>query len=177
MDETVKVIHIFKSILILLLITTFTLTAMAQVPSKVCPNPAAPCQSKHKTFEKYELSFNLPRTIKPNTAYKSAPFYAVILKTFSEPECDQGEYSTETERYRQQAQKVFADRKVFADNQCPDMGAVGYIIDGQPNADTFVAVYAGATQAEGEQILAKAKRQHPDAKLVKMQASFEQIIQ
>lgn len=167
----------FKAILILLLIATFTLTAMSQVTLKVCPNPSAPCQSKHKTFEKYELSFSLPKSIKPNTSYTTAPFYAVILKTFSEPECDQGEYSTETERYREQAQKTFPDRKVFADNQCPDMGAVGYIINGQSNTDTFVAVYAGANRAEGGQILTKAKQQYPDAKLVEMRASFEQIIQ
>ena len=149
----------------------------AQTPLKVCPNPAAPCQSRHKTFEKYELSFQLPRSIKPNVAYKSASFYAVILKTFSDPECDQGEYSTGTERFRLQAQKLFADQKVFADNQCPDMGAVSYIIPGEQEAFSFVAVYAGESKAEGEQTLAKAKLQYKEAKLVKMQASFERIEQ
>ncbi|HJQ69890.1 MAG TPA: hypothetical protein VKA70_13005 [Blastocatellia bacterium] len=166
-----------KPILTLLFIACLALMTAAQTPLKVCPNPAAPCQSKHKTFEKYELSFQLPRSIKPNVAYKTAPFYAVILKTFSDPECDQGEYSTATERDRQQAQKLFPDQKVFADNQCPDMGAVSYIITGEQEAFTFVAVYAGETKAEGEQTLSKAKQQYKEARVVRMQASFEQIEQ
>jgi hypothetical protein len=43
-------------------------------------------------------------------------------------------------------QKMFPERKVFADHQCPDMGAVSYVIAGQP-ADNgpgpFLAVYGG----------------------------------
>ena len=167
----------FKPIFITLFISYFALIATAQTPLKVCPNPSSPCHSRHKSFEKYELSFHLPRAIKPNVAYKSASFYAVILKTFSDPECDVGEYSTEIERYRQQAQKIFPDQKVFADNQCPDMGAVGYIIAGQEEAIVFVAVFAGESKAEGEQALAKAKQQYGEAKLVRMQASYEQIMQ
>jgi hypothetical protein len=149
----------------------------AQTSLKVCPNPAAPCQSKHKSFEKYELSFTLPKVIKPNVAYSSAPFYAVILKSFSEPECDQGEYSTDVERVRLDAQKMFPGRKVFADNQCPDMGAVAYTFNGKPNARVFVAVYAGDTQTDASQVLAKAKERYPNARQVRMQASFERIEQ
>jgi len=149
----------------------------AQAPLKVCPDPASPCKSKHKTFEKYELSFTLPKTIKPNVSYPSAPFYAIILKTMAEADCDQGEYSSATERFRMQAQKLFPDRKVFAENQCPDMGAVGYSINGKNNTKVFVAVYAGETQLEAEQVLAKAKEKYPDARVAKMRVSFEQIEQ
>jgi hypothetical protein len=149
----------------------------AQTPLKVCPDPVAPCQSKHKTFEKYELPFTLPKVIKPNVDYTSAAFYAVVLKNFSEPECDQGEYSTDVERFRRDAQRVFQGRKVFADNQCPDMGAVAYTLNGKPNAGAFVAVYAGATQAEAGQVLAKAREKYPNARQVRMQVSFQRIEQ
>jgi hypothetical protein len=152
-------------------------SAGAQTPLKVCPDPSSPCKSRHKTFEKYELSFTLPKAIKPNVTYSSAPFYAVILKTIAEPDCDQGEYSSATERFRAQAQKLFPDRKVFAENQCPDMGAVGYSINGKPNTKAFVAVYAGETQLEADLVLGKAKGKYPAAKVAKMRASFEQIEQ
>src|SRR6185503_3014035 len=132
----------------------------AQAQLKVCPDPSSPCKSKHKTFEKYELSFILPKTIKPNIAYQSAPFYAIIFKSWAESDCDQGEYSSATERFRLQAQKLFPDRKVFASHQCPDMGALGYTVNGKPEIRAFVAVYAGETQAEADQLLVKAKEKY-----------------
>jgi hypothetical protein len=168
---------LIKSVFIVLAAGVMVVSTSAQTPLKVCPNPTAPCQSKHKSFEKYELSFTLPKRIKPNVAYTSAAFYAVILKTFSDPECDQGEYSTDVERLRQEAQKLFPGRKVFADNQCPDMGAVAYTLNGKPYAKTFVAVYAGDAQAEAGQVLAKAREKYPNARQVRMQVSFEQIDQ
>jgi len=81
------------------------------------------------------------------------------------------------ERLRQEAQKLFPGRKVFADNQCPDMGAVSYTLNGKPYANTFVAVYAGDAQAEAGQVLAKAREKYPNAKQVRMQVSFEQVEQ
>ena len=166
-----------KSVFIVLAAGMIFVSTSAQTPLRVCPDPTAPCKSKHKSFEKYELPFTLPKVIKPNVAYSSAPFYAVILKIFSDPECDQGEYSTNVERIRQEAQKLFPGRKVFADNQCPDMGAVAYTLNGKPYAKTFVAVYAGDAQTEAGQVLAKAKEKYPNAKQARMQVSFEQIDQ
>lgn len=154
-----------------------TVSATAQTPLKVCPNPAVPCQSKHKKFEKYELSFMLPKTIKPNVDYTSQTFFAVILKTLDEADCDQGEYSSAVEKLRVAAQKLFPDRKVFAQQQCPDMGAVSYTINGESDATIFIAVYAGETRLEADQVLAKASNPYPAAKLVKMQVSFQRIEQ
>ena len=152
-------------------------SAAAQSQLKVCPDPSAPCKSRHKTFEKYELSFVLPKTIKPNVTYQSVPFYAIIFKTWAESDCDQGEYSSATERFRNQAQKLFPDRKVFASDQCPDMGALEYTINGKRNTSAFVAVYAGATQAEADLLLAKAKEKYASARVAKMRVSFERIEQ
>jgi hypothetical protein len=156
---------------------TMTLMVGAQTPLKVCPDPSAPCKSKHKTFEKYDLSFTLPRAIKLNVTYQSTPFFAVILKNWADPDCDGGEYSSAIEQFRSQAQKSFPDRKAFADNQCPDMGTLGYVINGKPNVGAFVAVYAGETQAEADEVLARAKEKYKGARVAKMRVSFERIEQ
>ena len=168
---------LIKPAFIILAASVIVVSTGAQTLLKVCPDPSAPCRSKHKSFEKYELSFTLPKVIKPNVAYTSAPFYAVILESFSDPECDEGEYSTNVERLRQEAQRMFPGRKVFADNQCPDMGAVSYVLKGKPDASAFVAVYAGDTQPEAAQVLSKAREKYPKARQVRMQVSFESIEQ
>jgi hypothetical protein len=169
-----------RSIRFVFAVLTTSLMALivgAQTPLKVCPNPSSPCKSRHKTFEKYDLSFTLPKTIKPNVTYQSTPFFAVILRNWADSDCDGGEYSSAIEKFRAQAQKSFPDRKAFADNQCPDMGALGYVINGKPNTGAFVAVYAGETQAEADEILAKAKEKYKGARVAKMRASFERIEQ
>ena len=66
---------------------------VSQQRNAVCPIPDKPCQSKEKEFADWELSFRLPAKIAPNKTYSSAPFYAVILKTYKSVEdCDGGEY-------------------------------------------------------------------------------------
>src|SRR5262245_36489316 len=109
-----------KSKICLTLLTTaislLPFFAFAQTPLKVCPNPAAPCINKHGgRFAEYELSFRLPAKFKPNTFYKSEPFYAVILKdrikVTEKEECDGGEYHQRIENERKQIQKSFPDRK------------------------------------------------------------------
>jgi hypothetical protein len=168
---------VFKLIIAAVSLTAFAVSAAAQTPLKVCPNPSAPCQSKHKSFEKYELSFVLPKTIKPNVDYMSQTFFAVILKTLEDADCDQGEYSSAVEKLRVAAQKLFPDRKAFAQQQCPDMGAVAYTINGKSDATIFIAVYAGETKLEADQVLAKAKAKYSTAKVVKMQVDFQRIEQ
>jgi hypothetical protein len=153
------------------------LMTSAVAAQKVCPDPASPCKSRHKKFETYDLPFTLPKAIKPNVTYQSTPFFAVILKNWSDSDCDGGEYSTAIERFRLQAQKLFPDRKAFADNMCPDMGALGYVINGKPHVGAFVAVYAGETQVEADMVLAKAKEKHKGARVAKMRISFERIEQ
>nr|AIA13413.1 Unknown Function [uncultured bacterium] len=160
-----------------LIAAVMTSAIVAQTPLKVCPDPASPCKSKHKKFETYDLPFTLPKTIKPNVTYQSSPFFAVILKNWADSDCDGGEYSTAIERFRVQAQKLFPGRKAFADNMCPDMGALGYVINGKPHVGAFVAVYAGETQADADEFLAKAKEKYKAAKVAKMRVSFERIEQ
>jgi hypothetical protein len=163
----------------LLLIVTCA-QAGAQTAARVCSDPAAPCKSAVKAFAPYELSFQLPRRVKANVDYKSAPFFGVVLRTTAmdpDSECDQGEYSSKLEKERKRVQSMFPERKVFADNQCPDMGAVAYVVNGQANTNTLLAVYGGESQAEAEQVLAKVKSRYPKAAVKKMQVVFQQIEQ
>jgi hypothetical protein len=162
---------------IVLSVTGIAFGHVGQTGLKVCANPAAPCHSKVKRFEPYELSFRLPARIKPNVMYQSQPFYAVVLYRQESGTCDRGEYSSAVEAIRLRAQKRFPDQKVFTDHQCPDMGAVSYDVEGQTNAKVFIAVYAGTTKAEAERILAKAKPNYRKASLKRMRVAWSQIMQ
>ena len=164
-----------------LLTTLLVFSAFAQTPLKVCPDPAAPCTSNHKEFAPYEMPFKLPAKIKPNTDYKSEPFFAVILKdkikVSAQEECDGGEFHKRIENERKQTQKVYSDRKVFAAYQCPDMAAITYEINGKAYNENFVAVYGGTTQEEANQVLVKVKVKYTKADVKKMRVLFENIQQ
>jgi hypothetical protein len=157
------------------------ITINAQTSLKVCPNPAAPCKSKHREFYPYDLSFTLPAKIKGNIDYKSAPFFAILLKqnikVSESEECDGGEFHKRVEADRKKIQTAFPDKKVFASYQCPDMGALTYMVNGQPLNDNFIALYAGETQAEADLTLLIAKSKYPKASLRKMQVIFNRIEQ
>ena len=151
-----------------------------------CPDPKNPCHHKDKTFDDWELSFRLPGRIKPNTTYKSAPFYAIILKEYKnidpESECDGGEYTESIEGERKRIQSVQLTRKVFADHQCPNMAAVGYDFPGRSDGEqllvaNFVAIYAGDTQDEADVLLNELRAEFPRAVVKRMTASYEQIEQ
>ena len=167
------------------LATTWSLSAATTTSTQnsaqsVCPDPSASCRHPLKTFAPYELSFRLPQKIKPNTAYKSEPFYGVVLKTYKltqVDECDRGEYSSKLEAERKRIQRMFPKKKAFAAPQCPDMGAVGYIIGGKADTTRFLAIYGGRTAREAEQVLAKVKGKYPGAAVKRMQVVFEQIVQ
>ena len=49
----------------------------------VCPDPAKPCQHKDKHFDDWELSFKMPAKLQANKTNSSAPFYGIILKTYT----------------------------------------------------------------------------------------------
>lgn len=157
-------------------------------PSKasnvVCSDPAKPCHHPDKHFDDWELSFKMPAKLKPNSEYRSGPFYGVILKVYPIDDCDGGEFieAAETERKREQASR--RDRKVFASYECPNMGAVGYEFDGRWDAKrenlvigNFIAIYAGTTESEADQILNSVKGTYPKAQIKKMTATFEVIEQ
>jgi hypothetical protein len=165
-------------------------TAAAATPrpaaaNAVCPDPEKPCQHREKTFDEWELSFKMPARLKANTPYSSAPFYAVILKTYPmEEECDGGEYIERVETDRRREQRNQLERKVFASYQCPNMASVGYDFDGRKDASgenvalgVFIALYAGESRAEAEETLRFMKSEYPQAQLKQMTAYYEKIEQ
>ena len=167
-------------------------SANAQPPSApppanaTCPDPKNPCHHKDKTFDDWELSFHLPSRIKPNTTYKSAPFYAVILKEYKDlnedSECDGGEYTESIERERKRIQSSHPTRKVFADQNCPNMSAVGYDFPGRSDGENvlisnFIAIYAGDTEDEANALLAELRSSFPQAVVKRMTVNYEQIDQ
>lgn len=149
----------------------------------VCPEPNLPCDHKDREFADWELSFRMPAKIIPNREYKSAPFYAVILKKYEEG-CDELDENPTVEPERKRLQKLFPSRKVFAEYSCPNMDAVGYDFAGKRSADgetvlymDYIAVYAGVDEAEGKQIFDLLKKDYPQAELKRMTASYSRIEQ
>jgi hypothetical protein len=157
----------------------------AVAANAVCPDPAKPCHHKEKNFDDWELSFKMPAKLPPNKEVKSAPFYAVILKTYPMgDDCDGGEYIEAVEAERKREQAIQLDRKVFAAYQCPNMGAVGYEFAGKWDAKkenlllgNFLAIYAGASKAEAEEALGFFRNSYPQAQLKQMTAVYELMIQ
>lgn len=146
----------------------------------VCTSLSSSCNRSYKSFAPYELGLVLPQRIKPNTTYESVTFYAVVLKMApagSESSCDQGEFSSGWENERKRVQALFSQKKVFADHQCPDMGAVSYIISGKPNTRPFIAIYGGTTSNQASPVLAKMKGRYKTATIKPMRVAFEQIMQ
>jgi hypothetical protein len=144
-----------------------------QTNGRVCAEPSAPCQSSKWQFRQYDLSFKLPRELKWLNNYRSATFYAIILKSMRaipDPDGPAGErecsgYVSETERTR--VQKMFATRKVFASRFGCGSPGVWYT---NVNADyNFLAVYAGETQATADSFLRTVRGSFPGANLRKIQ--------
>lgn len=156
-----------------------------QPSNLVCADPAKPCHHKEKNFDDWELSFKMPAKLAPNKTYTSAPFYAVILKTYEMREdCDGGEYIESVEAERRKLQANQSARKVFAAYQCPNMAAVNYEFDGKWSADkesivigNFLAIYGGGAEAEAEKLLNGLKSEYPEAEIKKMTVSYENIEQ
>lgn len=160
-------------------------TAKKQLANAVCPDPEKPCQHRDKHFDEWELPFKMPAKLQANKPYESAPFYAVILKTYDlAQDCDGGEFIEAAESDRKNEQENHKERKVFASYECPNMSAVNYDFEGRWNAKkeqvvlgNFIAVYAGETREEAEEILREVKSRFPKAMLKQMKASFEVIEQ
>jgi hypothetical protein len=150
----------------------------------VCPDPSAPCDSRARKFAAFELPFRLPATLRRGMTYKSAPFYAAIVKTYAEEACDADDHTVSIEQERLQIQKDYPTKKVFGYYSCPNMDAVDYDFPGKldPSGErvlltTYLAVYAGATELEAETFLAELKKRFPDAMLKRMTAAYEVIDQ
>lgn len=153
--------------------------------NNVCPDPAKPCHHKDKEFDEWELSFKMPAKLQANKTNSSAPFSAIILKTYAiEDDCDGGEYIEAGEAERKQLQLEYPDRKVFASYECPNMAAVSYDFPGKWDAkketaliSNFLAIYAGKTNEEAEELLGKMREKYPNAQLKQMTAMYERIEQ
>ena len=130
----------------------------------VCHVPAKPCTLSGGPFKPNELSFRAPVPFKfDRREDRSQPFYAVILQ--SGPLCGIDE------QRRLRAQERFPGRKVFVHRHfCEDFGdKVTYTnID---RTQGFLAVYAGANEAEAKAFLDKvlASGMYAGANLRKMQ--------
>ena len=136
--------------------------ALAATPSPpaVCPDPAHPCPG----FKPHDLSFVLPRDGVPRAEIRSAPFYAVILRTLAP--------CTITEAERAEAQKLWVHNKVFATRfECDGDVENNVSYSNVDPKHGFLAVYAGDTQAAARAFLAEVKRtgKFPGANLRKMQ--------
>jgi hypothetical protein len=154
-----------------------------KLANAVCPDPASPCKHRDKEFGAWDMSFKLPTHIVPNKIYKSAPFYAIILKIDREG-CEEFDYKPELENERLEIQKSYPNRKVFASYDCPNMDAVSYEFDGAMDKSgeryeisQFIAVYAGETMADATKLLEKTKRDFPESVLKHMTADWSRIDQ
>ena len=129
-------------------------------PGRVCPDPARPCAG----FRAHDLSFALPAGGAARAEDRSAPFYAVVLR--SGPQCSIGE------RERTRAQALFPRSKVFATRfECDGDVENNVTYTGVDARHGFLAVYAGATRARADSALARVRAtgRFPGANLRRMQ--------
>ncbi len=132
---------------------------------KVCGDPTVKCKTT-VPFEANDLPFQIPANA---NIWESAEFYAVILKSVSSPNDSCDVFVPEAERLA--AQSLFPKMKVFS-SRCTMAGAV-YFSNVAPNQQ-FMAVFAGTTKAQANQMLAtvKATGKYPGANIRKMQTGF-----
>lgn len=141
------------------LLIAFLLAAAVQV----CPDPAKPCGGG---FKPHDLPFPRSADGVPRGEERSAPFYAVILKSAQECSID------EKERVRIQA--LFPGRKVFSHRfECDGDVENNVTYTNVDRKRAFVAVYAGSTREEAAKVVAEAKgKGFGDANARQMQVVF-----
>ena len=158
--------------------------ARKPVTYAICPDPAVLCHSRARKFADFELQFRLPQVLRKGQTYRTDAFYAVIIKTYAEEACDADDHTISIEEERIRIQQEYPTRKVFGSYSCPNMDAVDYDFPGKLDASgervvimTYLAVYAGANEAEAETFAAELKKRYPDSMLKRMTASYEVIDQ
>ena len=128
-------------------------TTVAQkrtVVGKICGDPTVACRTR-ENFQPYELPFDFGKNA---VISQSQLFYAVILKSVKlnaeQSNCD----TAIPESDRTDAQLLFSRNMVFV-MRCWDTGQNSYtnVADGV----SFMAVYAGLTQADANAVLSKAR--------------------
>src|SRR5215813_1711152 len=134
------------------------LTPYVVAQGKVCGDPAHPCGD----FKPNELSFKITKKFNFDRPQdKSAPFYAVILRS--------GELCKIGDDERVKTQALFPRNKVFLHRYfCEDFNdKVTYTNINRKIG--FVAVYAGETSGAANKLLSEAKAKFPDANIRRMQ--------
>jgi hypothetical protein len=136
----------------------FSATALAQT---IEPDPAKPAPG----FKPHQLPFDTPKDGVARPEFRSAPFYAVILKTVAR--------CAPVEKERAGIQKLFPKNKVFApmyECDAEPEDAIRYT-NVNPRLG-FIAVYAGQELAEAEDFLETVTilGLFPGANLRRMQA-------
>ena len=134
-------------------------TALAQ--GKIHPDPARP----RPGFKPHQLSFETPQDGVARDEFRSAPFYAVILKTAAR--------CSVKEQERAEIQALFPANKVFTPLSECDQDPEDMISYTNVNAKVgFIAVYAGESLEQAQQFLARVKQtaRFPGANLRRMQA-------
>lgn len=156
--------------------------APKKLSNAVCPDPEKPCHHADREFADWELPFRLPAKIVANKTYSSATFYAVIIRKYDDACGDEMDYDSKIEAERLRIQKAYPERKVFAEYSCPNMDAVHYDFAGKRDASgervlymDYIAIYAGETEAEANQILKEAREDFSQAVLKKMTANYERL--
>lgn len=144
---------------------TYAQGAKKLARGKICSDPNVPCKTTG-TFDPNDLPFQIPANA---NIWESVDFYAVILKSVKSPDdnCD----TFVPEDARLEAQGLFSRMKVFS-SRCT-MGGSLYYSNVAPNVQ-FMAVYAGATKAQADRMLATVKEtgKFPGANIRRMRVGF-----
>jgi hypothetical protein len=137
--------------------------ARAAPSPAVCSDPAKPCPG----FKPHDLSFPLPAGGKARPEARSAPFFAVILRT--------AERCRITEAERLEIQALFPANKVFTTRfECDDDPENNVTYTNVSPRHAFLAVHAGADRAAARKLLAHVQSlgRFPGANLRNMQVVF-----
>jgi hypothetical protein len=143
----------------LILLLASATPALAQ--GRIHPDPAKP----RPGFKPHQLSFETPQDGVARDEFRSAPFYAVILKTIAP--------CSAKEKERAEIQALFPSNKVFFPLAECDQDPEDTIWYTNVNRKVgFIAVYAGDTAGQAQQILAAVKQtgRFPGANVRRMQA-------
>lgn len=128
--------------------------------ARVCFEPARPCPG----FRANDLSFPLDREPRARPGQRSAPFFAVILRTAKRCAVSRADADA--------IQALFPERKVFYTRFECDEDVENNVSYSNVDANAgFIAVYAGEGRAAASEVLAKVKsmKRFPGANLRSMQ--------
>lgn len=120
--------------------------AFAAGEPEPCAQPGRPCAG----FHSHDLSFPLARDGVARAEERSATFLAVILR--SGPRC------SIPERERLRIQDLFGAHKVFSNRfHCNGDAQNNVRYEGVDEDQAFIAVHAGPSRDEAEELLARAR--------------------